>query len=177
MGDLGFLGPPVQIAYAVTDVRIAAQRWVDERGIGPFFVMEHIAVSNVLYRGRPATFDHSSAYGQWGNVMVELVCDHTKGPSPVCDVVGAGGQGLHHMAHFVDDFAQATEQLEAAGYAQALLAYTSAGLSFAFHDATVDMGHMIEIYEQTERLRAFYAMVAQSATNWDGSEPVRILRR
>lgn len=176
MGRLAFLGPPVQIAYAVTDVHVAAQRWVDERCVGPFFVLEHIEVSNVLYRGRPATFDHSSAYGQWGSVMVELVCDHTKGPSPVTDVVGAGGQGLHHVAHFVDDFAQSSEQLQAAGYAQALLAHTKAGLPFAFFDATAEMGHMIEIYEGTERLRAFYALVKDAAANWDRTDPIRILR-
>ena len=92
-GALGLLGPPVQIAYAVTDVREAATRWVSERGVGPFFVIEHIAVTDVLYRGAPAVFDHSSAYGQWGGLMVELVCDHTVGPSPIADGVGPGSGG------------------------------------------------------------------------------------
>ena len=176
-GALGLLGPPVQIAYAVTDVREAATRWVSERGVGPFFVIEHIAVTDVLYRGAPAVFDHSSAYGQWGGLMVELVCDHTVGPSPIADGVGPGGQGLHHVAHFVTDFRAATGAIEVAGYERALYANTAAGQPFAFYDATNTLGHMIEIYEGTPRLRAFYAMVAAAAANWDGSDPVRVMSR
>ena len=41
-------------------------------------------------------FDHSSAYGQWGDVMVELVEEHT--PPLV-----APGSGVHHLAFIVDD--------------------------------------------------------------------------
>lgn len=176
-GTLSLLGPPVQIAYAVTDVREAASRWAFERGVGPFFVIERIPVTDVLYRGTPAVFDHSSAYGHWGGLMVELICDHSVGPSPVSDVVGPGGQGLHHVAHVVADFGAATSALEVAGYEQALYANTEAGLAFAFHDATTALGHMIEVYEGTPRLRAFYAMVAAAAANWDGSDPVRVISR
>ncbi len=55
----------------------------EQFGAGPFFVRQHIALLDVVIRGRPGTFDHSSAYGQWGHVMVELVEDHGDGPSPV----------------------------------------------------------------------------------------------
>ncbi len=174
---LSLLGPPVQIAYAVTDVREAAAQWAERRGVGPFFVIEHIALSDVRYRGAPAAFDHSSAYAQWGAIMVELVCDHTIGPSPVADVVGPGGRGLHHVAHFVPSFASASEALVAAGHAEVLYANTSAGLPFAFHDAIATLGHMIEIYEGTPKLRAFYSMVSEAAANWNGLDPVRVLTR
>jgi hypothetical protein len=169
------LGPPVQIAYAVPDVHAAARQWSSERGAGPFFVLEHIAVVDVRHRGQPSTFDHSSAYGQWGPVMVELVQDHTVGPSPVADVVGHGGTGLHHTAHFVDDLESAQRELIGHGWAEALFARTSTGTGFAFHDALGELGHMIEIYEGTSRLRAFYAMVARAAEEWDGTDPVRRL--
>jgi hypothetical protein len=174
---LSLLGPPVQIAYAVPDVREAAAQWAEQRGVGPFFVIEHIPLSDVRYRSTPASFDHSSAYGQWGEIMVELVCDHTVGPSPIADVVGPAGRGLHHVAHFVPSFASASEALVAAGHAEVLYANTSAGLPFAFHDAIASLGHMIEIYEGTPRLRSFYAMVADAAANWNGSDPVRVLTR
>ena len=97
------LGAPVQIAYAVRDAEAAAASWASKFRAGPFFVRRHIAVSEVRHRGAPSVFDHTSAYGQWGDVMVELVQDHTVGPSPVADVVGPGGEGLHHLAYFVDD--------------------------------------------------------------------------
>ena len=77
------LGAPVQIAYAVPDARVAAQEWIERFGAGPFFVRPHIPVVDVVYRGQPSTFDHTSAYGQWGSLMVELVQDHGTAPSVV----------------------------------------------------------------------------------------------
>ena len=105
------LGPPKQIAYAVPDAFEAAQRWVKDFGAGPFFVSEHIPVTDVIYRGSPSTFDHTSAYGQWGDIMVELVQDHGTGPSVVRDLYNVDESGLHHLAFFVEDIDLATKSL------------------------------------------------------------------
>jgi catechol 2,3-dioxygenase-like lactoylglutathione lyase family enzyme len=169
------LGPPVQLAYAVTDVDTAASNWASVHGAGPFFVSRHIAVGDVRYRGQPGTFDHSSAYGQWGSVMVELVQDHTVGPSPIADVVVPGRSGLHHLAFFVDALDAASAALVTHGWPEALFARTASGQCFAFHDATADLGHMVEIYEGSPRLRDFYSMVADASIGWDGSRPIREL--
>ncbi len=167
------LGAPVQIAYAVHDVRAAAALWAT-RGAGPFFVLEHIPVVHVRHRGVPAAVDHSSAYGPWGPGLVELVQDHTVGPSPVRDVVG-DGEGLHHLAFFVDDLAAAQAELAERGWPEALYAETAAGSAFVFHDATATLGHMVELYEGTERLRGFYERVAAASRGWDGTDPVRVI--
>lgn len=163
------LGAPVQIAYAVDDVVLAAQRWV-ARGVGPFFVLEHIEVHHVRVSGQPATFDHSSAYAQWGSVMVELICQHDGGPSPVVATTG-----VHHMAHFVDDFAAAHTALIASGAVEILYGETASGMPFAFHEARPEYGHFIEIYERTERLGRFYDMVRDTSIGWDGNNAIRRL--
>jgi catechol 2,3-dioxygenase-like lactoylglutathione lyase family enzyme len=173
VSPLGGLGPPVQIAYAVPDVREAARWWAATFGAGPFFVLDHIELTHVRYRGAPASFDHSSAYGQWGQMMVELVCDHTIGPSPIADVVGVGGRGLHHLACFVDDLSAAQAQLVRVGWPEALHAITPSGMAFAFHDATAELGHMIELYEPADALVGFYQRVAEAAVGWDGTDPIR----
>ncbi len=160
---------PVQIAYAVDDVHRAARRW-SNRGIGPFFVREHIEVVDVRARGVAATFDHSSAYAWWGSVMVELICQHDGGAEPFVPT-----SGLHHVAHFVDDVAATTAMLTASGAPEALYAQTTAGMPFAMHDARAELGHYIEIYEPTPRLRAFYDMVHTAAQDWSGDDPIRIL--
>jgi catechol 2,3-dioxygenase-like lactoylglutathione lyase family enzyme len=162
-------GAPVQVAYATDDVHTAAHRWA-RRGIGPFFVIEHIALSDVEIDEAPATFDHSSAYGQWGGIMVELIQQHDPGPDPV-----VGTTGIHHVASFVDDFAAANAALTADGFACRLRAATSGGQAFAFHDARPTMGHLLEIYERTERLAGFYAMVREASVGWTGDDPVRVL--
>jgi hypothetical protein len=119
------LGAPVQIAYAVPEVRSAVPRWVAEFGAGPFFVRSHIPVSDVTYRGRPAGFDHSSAYGQWGDIMVELVQDHGTGPSVVRERFATHESGLHHLAFIVDDLDVATTHLVGHGFALAMTARSS----------------------------------------------------
>lgn len=171
----GPLGPPVQIAYAVPDVEVFARRWVESTGAGPFFVRHHIPVTDVRYRGRPAEFDHSSAYGQWGDVMLELVRCHTPGPNVVTDVIGDSPTGLHHLAFWVDDLDGATERLVDHGHEPALTARTGNGTEFRFVDASRHLGHMIELYVATDHVRRFYAMVADAAQGWDGTDPVRVL--
>lgn len=163
------LGGPVQIAYAVDDVAAAAAGWT-ARGVGPFFVREHIEVTNVRIRGRSASFDHSSAFAQWGHVMIELIQQHGGGSDPIVT-----GSGIHHVAHFVDDFAVATVQLTAAGHAEVLSAETATGMPFAFHDGGDELGHLVEIYERTASLGRFYEMVRDAAVGWTGDDPLRHL--
>jgi hypothetical protein len=163
------LGGPVQLAYAVDDVTRAARSWV-ARGVGPFFLREHIDVTNVRIRGRAATFDHSSAFAQWGAVMIELIHQHDGGDVPI-----VGGGGIHHVAHFVDHFGATVSQLEAAGHREVLYAETSTGMPFAFHDGGAERGHLIEIYERTVPLARFYDMVSDAANGWDGTDPLRRL--
>lgn len=156
----------MQIAYAVRDVVDAARRFAESTGAGPFFVNPHIAVSSARIHGLPATFDHSSAYGQWGDVMVELVEEHSP---PIVEP----GSGIHHLAFLVDDLAKAVESCARLGWPEALWAETAGGLAFAFCDARHDLGHLVELYHPAERLVAFYAMVATASVNWDGTDPVR----
>jgi catechol 2,3-dioxygenase-like lactoylglutathione lyase family enzyme len=149
-------GPPVQIAYAVTDVEAAASVWQAKFGAGPFVFRKHIELAEIQINGQPGSFDHSSAYGQWGDVMVELVQQHSR-------PLGAAS-GIHHCAFFVDDFGAAQQALVAAGFPEVLRARVAGSSTmFAFHDATTPLGHLVEIYEGSERLREFYAYIRSLA--------------
>ncbi|HTH04241.1 MAG TPA: VOC family protein [Ilumatobacteraceae bacterium] len=169
------LGPPVQIAYAVPDAAAAAHEWARDTGAGPFVVRPHIELADVFVRGLPGSFDHTSAYGQWGPVMVELVQDHGDGPSPVREMFARGESGLHHLAFFVDDLQSTVVRLVEAGLSVAMSARTSGGVEFCFVDAVATHGHMLELYRPDDRLRAFYARVADAASGWDGRDPVRVI--
>lgn len=167
------LGPPVQIAYAVADATSAAARWSRDFGAGPFFVRPHIELVDVVVRGRPGTFDHTSAYGQWGSIMVELVQDHGDGPSPVRELFGPGEFGLHHLAFVVEDLDTALQRLLAAGHQVVMSARTLGGVEFCFVDTVAEYGHLIELYRPSARLSSFYSMVAAASAGWDGTDPVR----
>jgi catechol 2,3-dioxygenase-like lactoylglutathione lyase family enzyme len=166
------LGAPVQIAYAVPDARVAAKDWVTRFGAGPFLLRSHIPVSDVMYRGRTARFDHSSAYGQWGDIMVELLQDHNSVPSVVRERFAADESGLHHLAFMVDDLDVATAHLGTLGFEVAMTARSST-TRFSFVDAVDELGHMIELYERSDHLLQFYAKVREAAADWDGSDPIR----
>ncbi len=159
----------MQIAYAVDDVERAARAWV-ARGVGPFFVRPHIELTDVQVRERPSTFDHSSGFAQWGAVMVELIQQHDDGNGEPL----VGTAGLHHVAHFVDDFDAATDALTAAGNRRMLFARTPTGMPFAFHDGA-ERGHLIEIYERTPALAGFYELVRDASLGWNGGDPIRRL--
>jgi catechol 2,3-dioxygenase-like lactoylglutathione lyase family enzyme len=169
------LEAPVQIAYAVPDAEAAAQAWHERFGAGPFFVRRHIPVSDVVYRGAPSTFDHTSAYGQWGEVMVELVQDHGTAPSIVRERYAPNESGLHHVAYMVAALDETIAHLEAAGLPLAMDALANGRTRFVFVDAVGTLGHMLELYEGSDGLRGFYAMVREAAVGWDGTEAVRII--
>jgi hypothetical protein len=167
--DRSPLGAPVQIAYGVTGLEAAAARFSASTGAGPFVMVEHIALRSARVRGTAGEFDHSSAYGQWGPIMVELVEEHTP-------ALMAPGSGVHHMAFMVPRLDDAAAWCEHQGWPELLRAETSGGQVFAFHDAREQLGHLVELYEPSDRLLGFYRSVATSAHGWDGTDPVRRLR-
>jgi hypothetical protein len=164
----------VQVAYLVDDVRRAAAAHSATFGSGPYFVADHIPLASVEHRGESAAFDHSSAYGQWGAVMVEFVAVHACTPATLAGGVGFGGGGVHHVARFVDDLDTERRHLAAAGHEELMLATTGSGLRFCFFSGA-GLGHLLEIYEPTAGLKGFYARVATAADHWDGTDPIRAM--
>ncbi|MFM8649581.1 MAG: VOC family protein [Actinomycetota bacterium] len=153
------LGHPVQIAYAVdpdVDLATAADDFRRRTGAGPFVIAEHIALASAEIAGRPESFDHSSAYGQWGAVMVELVQEHTP------PVIGRS-HGLHHLAYLVESLDATVLTCRRNGWPPLLDAITAGGQRFVFCDALESLGHLVELYEPSAPLLAFYEHVRDIA--------------
>lgn len=167
------LGPPVQIAYAVSDIYKGIDKWISDFGAGPFFIAEHIPIKNVIYRGHPSELDITVAYGQWGEIMIELVQDNGEGPSIIRDLYPPQKSGLHHLAYFVNDMDLVSAKLVKEGYVLAMSGQAGEN-RFQFFDAISEMGHFIEIYEPIESLKYLYERVRSASINWDGSDPLRI---
>ena len=167
------LGPPVQIAYAVSDIYKGIDKWISDFGAGPFFIAEHIPIKNVIYRGHPSELDITVAYGQWGEIMIELVQDNGEGPSIIRDLYPPQKSGLHHLAYFVNDMDLVSAKLVEEGYVLAMSGQAGEN-RFQFFDAISEMGHFLEIYEPIESLKSLYERVRIASINWDGSDPLRI---
>ena len=166
------LGPPVQIAYAVSDIFRGVDKWIKDFGAGPFFIAEHIPIKNVIYRGHPSELDITVAYGQWGEIMIELVQDNGEGPSIIRDLYPPQKSGLHHLAYFVNDMDLVSAKLVEEGDVLAMSGQAGEN-RFQFFDAISEMGHFLEIYEPIESLKFLYERVRSASINWDGSDPLR----
>lgn len=166
-----------QLAYKVNDLEAAAAAHYRAFGSGPFFVLRHVALASSHHRGVARPFDHTSAYGQWGGLMVELVVQHNADDSALHDMFphGSGAEGLHHAALFVDDLQAEIARFESEGAPLAQLSVTTGGTAFAFVDTRAKLGHMLELYEPTTRLTGFYDFVAEAAQGWDGEDLIREL--
>jgi hypothetical protein len=161
---------PVQVAYFVNDIRKAATSMASTLGAGPFYVIENIQLDWCEHRGESGDFVHSSAYGQWGNVMLELVQQEGEGDSPFRDMYQPGEEGIHHVACFVDSIEDTVAWYEQRGFPLASRAMAQQGTEFAFIDTRSLLGHMLEIYVADEALSGFYHLVKETAEGWDGKD-------
>jgi len=168
-------GPVVQWAWHAPDIASAAHDFASAFNAGPFFQLSHIELFSSLYRGTPARFDHSSAYGQYGDLMIELIHQHDHVPSAIRDMYDAQSAGWHHAAVFVNDIVRSLDQADALGMACALDANTRDGLRFAMVDAREKYNLMIEFYEPVEMLIKFYGFIRKQAIGWSGEDPLRML--
>ena len=166
----------VQVAYHVTDIRRAAAGMAARFGAGPFFVNENIRLTWGEHRGRPTNFVHSSAYGQWGQLMVEFFRQEDASTNtPYRDMFAANEEGLHHTAMMVPDMDEAFRWFESNG----MPVVTRCGLrdghtvDFAFIDARKTLGHMLEIYPASDGVLGFYGRVREAADGWKGEDPIR----
>lgn len=159
-------GLPIrQIAYFVPDIRAAALNHARAFGSGPYFIAEHIPLARSLHRGEQRPLDHSSAYGQWGEVMIEFCQQNNPGPSAFHDLYpeGSGRSGIHHVALFVEDLQVSIAAFVAEGGAVALDAMMMDGFRYVFIDKVERYGHMLELYEPVSALTGFYDLVRSCA--------------
>lgn len=167
------VGLPIrQVAFFCEDVRKAALAHHRSFGSGPYFVADNIPLASSMHRGEARHFDHSSAYGQWGDVMIEFVQQNNAGPSAMRDLYpeGSGRWGLHHVALFVDDVDEAIASFAEQGFALAQRSVMMNGFVFAFVDTSPVFGHMTELYLPLPALTDFYRLVAEAARNWQGGD-------
>ena len=166
----------VQIAYHTPDIEQAAERFARLFGWGPFFTLYHIPLAEVRYRGALSTMDTSSAFGQAGALMIELIQQHDDTPSAIRDMYRADQFGLHHYACFSHDLQSDLQRYQERGFVAATSGRTTTGFEFAMLDLRREIGVMLELYPQAPMLTALYTMVREASLNWDGKEPVRRLR-
>jgi catechol 2,3-dioxygenase-like lactoylglutathione lyase family enzyme len=171
---MSVLRPLHHLGYVVHDLPAAVERFSTTTGAGPFFAMEHLAFDEVTYAGAPAVYDHSSAFGRWGDVLVELTVVHDAQPAGLRDALTAPGGGRGHVAWLADDLEAETARLTGAGL-PCFHTGRSGPVSAAWFDGGPLLGHPVEVLQRCPEIMGFYAMVRAAAQDWDGTQPLRPL--
>jgi methylmalonyl-CoA/ethylmalonyl-CoA epimerase len=168
------LGKPHHCAYLVEDIEASVEGLVVRLGAGPFFLVQNVPLENVLSRGEPAEFRHSSAFGSLGEAVIELIQPARLAPFRVEERFAGPRPRIQHVAYVLPS--ESVREVRSELDARDVPAYLSSqlgALDTTLHDAAALLGHDLEIHADVEGLHQFFAMVRAAAEGWDGSEPLR----
>ena len=166
--------PIHHVGYVVEELRRDVERFATTFGAGPFYAMEHLVFDEVTYEGGPALYDHSSAFGAWGEILVELTVVHDAQPAGLARALANPGSGIGHVAWLAPSLADETERLRGLGM-HAFHTGTTGPASAVWFEGGPLLGHPVEVLQEREEILAFYAMVRAAADGWDGRDPLRIM--
>ena len=166
-------GSPIHhVGYFVADLRTGVERFARDHGAGPFFVLEHVEFDEVSYEGSPATYDHSSAFGQWGPLLLELTEIHDAQPQGLRDRLTVPGGGVGHIGFLADSLADETVRLARLGF-EPFHAGRTGPASVVWFDGGDLFGHPIEVLQRNDELLGIYETIRRASEQWDGSDPYR----
>ena len=167
------IGPVMQIAFVPEDFDAALDHWTKIMGVGPFFVMEKLALENMRYRGVPSDCVFTLALAYWGDLQIELIQQNNDAPSIYRDMPNRGA--MHHVCILTGDIVRAKALALAAGAELLVEAKVGADGSVIYVDSGGYPGGLVEILQPATGSSALFAMIRDAARNWDGSDPVRRL--
>ncbi len=171
-GDL-LRRPVSHLGYAVDDLHTAAERFGRTMGAGPFLHIEHVPLTDVTFNGEPGRYDHSTAFGQWGPVIVEISQIHEAEPAGLREFFSDRRHPhIGHVGWLVDDLEAESSRLEQAGLP---LVHTgnSGPVNARWHDGSSVVGHPVEVLRRCPEVLGFYDAITNAARDWDGSRPLR----
>ena len=156
-----------QISYYVEDLESFAREHSALFGSGPFFYLD--PMTQIMdYRGTEIELTQQVAFGQFGNLQIELVQVFSE-PNPFAEL---GHYGFHHFSNWVEDFEGALKLFADAGYEPLFSFSSGSGLRVAYIDMMATHGHCLEIHAPITQM---WDMVKNAAENWDGNDVWRKL--
>lgn len=164
-------GPVVQQGYVVPDIQAAMEHWI-ARGVGPFFIEEHISPPGE-YDGKPNTVDISAAFAYSGDQQIEVIEPHSDAPTIYADYLKAHPEGgLQHLAVWCDDIDAKLAELAAAGLK--FKVWQRYGDGHAYIDSEDHPGTMIQLMGKNDVIDELFDLVREGAETWDGkTNPIR----
>jgi methylmalonyl-CoA/ethylmalonyl-CoA epimerase len=166
------IGPVMQIAFVPADFGAAIRYWTETMGVGPFFLIENIALEGMCYLGEPSDCVFTIALAYWGDMQVELIRQENDAPSIYR---GCEGGALHHTCVLTDDIEAARRIAKAAGATILVEAKVGDDSAVLYVDTGGGPGSIVEILQPASGSETLFAVIKDASVNWDGRNPVRTL--
>lgn len=163
-----WFGEVRQNGYVVRDLDAALRHWVDVLGVGPWYVFEHVPVTDYEYRGVPYEIDMTIALAQAGALQIELIVQHDDTPSLYRDFLAAGHEGLQHLGFWPDDMDAALEHARSLGLEVGHRGRVGPEGRFVYFLPEGHPGTVLELAEVTGARRDWFARLAEASRRWDG---------
>ncbi len=168
-------GPLRQNGYVVTDLDASIDHWVRALGVGPWYTISDITLEPCQYRGETVSTHLSIALANSGELQIELIRPHDDAPSCYREFLDGGGEGLHHLAWWTEDFEGTMERATDAGWG-VLQSGSAMGPRFCYFDTGAPRGAVAELMELNEMSVWLAETVREASRDWDGvTDPVRSL--
>ena len=170
-------GKVSQNGYVIRDIAAAMKHWVEVMGIGPWFYVEDVKTDWFKYRGVDSDVKMSVALANTGDLQIELIQPRNDAPSMYKEFLDAGHEGLQHMAYWTNDYQALYDKALGLGYVVGHEGSIGGEKGrFAYFDAQNHPGTVIEISDISGPKGELFAYIRKVAQDWDGSEPIRIVR-
>jgi len=127
----------------------------------------------IWVNGELQTSDASVGYAQAGDLQIELIERHPSVQSPA---YLSGLPQFHHICIWAEDFEACRAQYLARG--RSMMTHGVVGpedTRFGYIDTNDEMGCLTEFTQRSKSMERLYALIANGARGWDGSNPIREL--
>jgi len=167
-------GPLRQVAFLCRDIDASMRFYTDHLGVGPWFVMERVTLTDSTYRGAPCDIVLSAALAAWGPIQIELLQQHDDKPSIYRDWYQRAftREVQHHVAYWVEDLAGTIARARDDGFQVEQEGWVPRG-GFVYLTHPNNPDQVLELTERSAARDAFNAAIANAAVCWTGEAPRR----
>ena len=175
--ELGYgqpMGGIAQTAFVVEDMPSAIDHWVENCGVGPFFVLDRFKMPGQIYRGEESTADITLAMGFAGHMQIELIQPLDNNPSVYRETIAHRGFGFHHFGIACADVDADSRDYQSRGYVEAFRAAVPTGGEVVYLDnGNGPQWGFLELLPVTPGMDETFTRFWKASLDWDGRDPVR----
>lgn len=167
-----------QNGYVVRDIDAAMDHWTRVMGVGPWFYIDRVQTDYFRHRGADSPVEMSIALANSGDLQIELIQQRNDAPSMYREFIDSGREGLQHMSYWTNDYQGLYDRALTLGYRVGHEGQIGGALGrFAYFDTEAHPGTVVEISDISGPKGQFFDHIRRVSADWDGSEPIRHVRR